>query len=274
MVAWSAVNDGQLAMVNTETAEPQGVFTRLFIEGLAEKRADVTGDGTVSHAKLLDYVRKQSEEYCQRQKKTCASGLSPQLEASRSILLVDVVTGKPPAKPQDDAQNTLVHSNAAGVTVELVVQGAELRVGQKVQFKVTTQQPGYVVLLDISPEGKATQIFPNEHSLRSPTGGRKNANLVTPERPLLVPNPRNPYEGLGDFRIDPPVGEGRVVAVLSKEPIQSVPVPDVPKTQDNVQESRDLVARMAEELLREPVVGGKPQKREWSVAQTSYRINP
>jgi hypothetical protein len=51
-----------------------------------------------------------------------------------------------------------------------------------------------------------------------------------------------------------------------------VPVPDVPKTQDNVQESRDFVARMAEELLREPMVDGKPQKREWSVAIKPYRI--
>jgi hypothetical protein len=267
VVAWSAVNEGQLAMVNTETPEPQGVFTRLFIEGLAEKRADGTGDGTVSHAKLLDYVRKQSEAYCQRQKKSCATGLSPQLEASRGILLVDVATGRPPAKPQDEPQNTLVHSNAASVTVEPV--GA-VRVGQKVQYKITTQQQGYLVLLDISPDGKVTQIFPNAKSLRGPTGGRPSANLITPGRPLLVPDTGNPYRGF-EYRIDPPDGEGRLVAVLSKEPIQSVPIPDLPKTFDTVQDGQDFVARMAEELLREPVVDGKPQKREWSVAIKPYR---
>ena len=34
------------------------------------------------------------------------------------------------------------------------------------------------------------------------------------------------------------------------------------------------VARIADELLREPVIAGHVQKREWSVAQQAYRINP
>ena len=35
-----------------------------------------------------------------------------------------------------------------------------------------------------------------------------------------------------------------------------------------------FVAQIAEELLREPVIAGRVHKREWSVAQQPYRINP
>jgi secreted trypsin-like serine protease len=269
VVAWSAVNDGQLALVDTESAEPQSVFTRRFIAGVRQGAAG--GDGAMSHARLLDYLRTQSQEYCSRHKKECAAGLSPQLEARSDILQVDVVTGRPPARPQDVPQNVLVHDNSAGVAVDFV-QGSELRIGEAAQFRVRTQQAGYLVLLDVSPDGKVTQVFPNARSLSTPGGARRSANLVTPDRPLLVPDPSNPYAGL-EYRIDPPSGDGRLIAILSKEPIRAVAVPELPTTLDGDSGSA-FVAQIAEELLREPVIAGRVQKREWSVAQQPYRINP
>jgi secreted trypsin-like serine protease len=269
VVAWSAVNDGQFALVDTESAEPQSVFTRRFIAGIAQGSAG--GDGAMSHARLLDYLRAQSQEYCSRHKKECPGGLSPQLEARRDLLPVDVVTGRPPSRPQDIPQNVLVHDNSAGVTVEFV-QGSELRVGQVAQFRVETRQPGYLVLLDVSPDGNVTQVFPNERSLSTPTGGRRSSNLVVPDRALLVPDPSNPYGGL-EYTIDPPSGEGRLIAILSKDPIRAVTVPESPTTFHDDSGS-EFVAQIADELLREPVIAGKVQKREWSVAQKPYRINP
>ena len=269
VVAWSAVNDGQLALVDTEAAEPQSVFTRRFIAGVRQGAAG--GDGAMSHARLLDYLRAQSQDYCSRHKKECPAGLSPQLEARRELLPVDVVTGRPPARPQDVPQNVLVHDNSAGVSVDFV-QGSELQIGQAAQFRVRTQQPGYLVLLDVSPDGKVTQVFPNARSLSTPTGARRSANLVTPDRPLLVPDPGNPYAGL-EYRIDPPSGDGRLIAILSKDPIRAVAVPEQPTTLDGDAGSA-FVAQIAEELLREPVIAGRVQKREWSVAQKPYRINP
>jgi secreted trypsin-like serine protease len=269
VVAWSAVNEGQLALVDEESAEPESVFTRRFIDGIAQ--GVFGGDGRISHAKLLDYVRTQSENYCARHRKSCQAGLSPQLEAHPDLLALDVVTGKPPARPQDVPQEVLVHDNSAGVTVDFA-QGMELRLGQLAQFRVRTQQPGYLVLLDVAPDGKVTQVFPNARSLATPTGARKDANLVSPTRTLLLPNPRNPYEGL-EYKITPPSGEGQLIAILSKDPIRSVAVPEKPTTLDAPAGS-DLVAQIAHELLREPVIAGKVQKREWSVAQRSYRIQP
>jgi hypothetical protein len=269
VVAWSAVNDGQLALVDTESGGAQGVFTRRFIEGITRGVAGL--DRMISHAGLLDYVRAQSEAYCARHRKDCPAGLSPQLESRAELLPLDVVTGRPPSRPQDVPHHALVHDNSAGITVD-IVQGTRLRIGQLAQFRVTTRQPGYLVLLDVSPEGKVTQIFPNERSLTTSTGSRKGSNLVTPAHPLLVPDAGNPYSGF-EYQIDPPQGDGRLIAIVSKDPIRAIRVPPQPTTLD-VDSGTALVAQIADELLREPVIAGKVRKREWSVAQTSYRIIP
>ena len=268
VVAWSAVNEGELALVDSESAEPESVFTRRFIDGIS---LGVFGDdGRISHAKLLEHVRAESAAYCSRHKDKCEAGLSPQLEARRDMLAADVVTGRAPEKPEDVPQSALVHGNTAGLAVDFV-QGAQLKVGQSAQVRVTTQKTGYLVLLDVAADGKVTQVFPNALSLSSPTGGRKGSNLVAPGRPLLVPNPKNPYEHF-TWEIEAPTGEGRLIAILSKDPLRSVSVPERPTTLDT-SASGDLVARIAYELLREPMIAGRVQRREWSLVQTPYRIN-
>ncbi|MCC6781069.1 MAG: trypsin-like serine protease [Hyphomicrobiales bacterium] len=270
VTAWSAVNDGQEALVDTEAPEAQGVFTRRFIDGIVQRRADTSGDGTVSHAEMLDFLRTGSQEYCRRNPRVCKSGLSPQLEARRELLPADVVTGRPPENANDQADNTLAHGNAAGVAVDFV-EGTQLRVGQRAHYRVTTRTPGYLVLLDVAPDGKVAQVFPNEISLRGPTGSRRTSNLVPAGRPLLVPDPNNPYDGT-EYVIDPPAGEGRLIAVLSKDPIRAVTL--TPKTPSGNAGGGDLVTQIADELLREPVIAGKVQAREWSVAIKPYRIDP
>jgi secreted trypsin-like serine protease len=270
VTAWSAVNDGQEALVDTEAPEAQGVFTRRFIEGIVQRRADTSGEGTVSHAELLNYLRTGSNEYCKRNPKVCKSGLSPQLETRREVLPLDVVTGQAPSRPQDVPQNALAHDNSAGVAVDFV-EGTQLRVGQLAHYRVTTRTPGYLVLLDVAPDGKVSQVFPNEASLRGPTGSRRTSNLVPAGRPLLVPDPGNPYDGT-EYQVDPPAGEGRLIAVLSKDPIRAVPLSQ--RASAGNAAGGDLVTQIAEELLRQPVIAGKVQAREWSVAVKSYRIDP
>ena len=83
VTAWSAVSPLQLALEDREAEAPQGVFTRQFVRGIAERLADRDGDGRVVHAELLDYVRRESEAYCARHKADCKEGLTPLLEGPR-----------------------------------------------------------------------------------------------------------------------------------------------------------------------------------------------
>ena len=111
------------------------------------------------------------------------------------------------------AQSTLPRDNPAGLTVEFV-QGDKLKLGQSAQLKVSTQKPGYLLLIDLTPDGKMTQIFPNARSLAARTNVRRN--LIEPGRPLLVPDHRDPYAGF-EFKVEPPTGRGLLVALLTDQ---------------------------------------------------------
>jgi len=86
MIAYSAVASNQVALVDIENPY-RGVFTHRFIEGVEKKLADSNHDGQVTHAELLDYVRRESQAYCDRHKEQCtARVLTPQLEARPEML--------------------------------------------------------------------------------------------------------------------------------------------------------------------------------------------
>ena len=167
------------------------------------------------------------------------------------------------------AQNTLPRDNPAGLTIELV-QGDMLKVGQSAQFKVSTEKPGYLLLIDLTPDGKMTQIFPNARSLAARTSIRRN--LIEPGRPLLVPDHRDPYAGF-EFKVEPPTGRGLLVALLTDQALKSIPTPDTPMTMGRTA-AIDYIAELAEELNRDLVVTGPARPRAWSVATKPYRIDP
>ena len=88
LVAWTAVEAHQLAIESPEGGEWQGVFTRRFVDGIAERRADRDRDGRVTHAELLEYVRNESRKYCRRN--PCRAGHNPLLEGPPEVLARDV----------------------------------------------------------------------------------------------------------------------------------------------------------------------------------------
>jgi hypothetical protein len=171
--------------------------------------------------------------------------------------------------PAPASEPTSALTNAAGVSVSFA-QGDTLKVGQNAQFKVTTAKPGFLLLIDITPDGKMTQIFPNARSLSTPTGGRPKSNYIEPGRTVLVPDPKNPYEGF-EFTADPPSGEGLLVAILSTEPLQSASLPNAPTTLSRA-EALDYLAKITDELGRSIEVVGVSRPRDWSFATKTYRI--
>jgi tetratricopeptide (TPR) repeat protein len=68
---------------------------------------------------------------------------------------------------------------------------------------VNTRKPGYLAIFDTTPDGSL--------SMSSATGGAPDAARVWPERPRLIPDPHNPYEGFA-IRIAQPRGKGVIVA--------------------------------------------------------------
>jgi secreted trypsin-like serine protease len=178
---------------------------------------------------------------------------------------------KPSTESQQVVLDALPEGNPAGVTVTFA-HGTRLTLGQKLQLRVTTREPGYLVLLDFAPDGSVTQIYPNEMSMRTATGRRPEANRIQPERPLVVPNPANPYEGF-TITADPPAGDGKLVAVLSDRPMKWLKVPTQPRSFDSRAESLGFVAEFAAAMSRDLALEG-PDRPRMSTATTPYTIVP
>ena len=166
-----------------------------------------------------------------------------------------------------------VDNNPAGVTVE-IEGGDAVHLGQKVSFTVTAQKAGYLTLLDRGPDDSLTLVFPNEFSLRSPTGGKGDGQL-TPERPLIVPDKRNPYAGF-EYVIDPPAGEGTLVAILSDAPLTADEIAKGPKAFKSGPAAKAFVAKLASKLRASVEAGsdGQPGDPRFSISYHPYTISP
>src|SRR5215510_883901 len=130
-----------------------------------------------------------------------------------------VPAARPPLAPSPNPGDFKI-SNSAEVSIE-IAPGQDLTVGSRVSFRISTKRAGYLILVDVDPNGKLTQIYPNPMSLMTTGGNRQNANYVRPGKPIQVPNSSDPYAGF-EFIASPPYGNGLVVAFLSDVPVQRV----------------------------------------------------
>jgi hypothetical protein len=177
----------------------------------------------------------------------------------------------PPQATNEPAEPIAQFDNAAGLTIAFD-KGDEVSVGAVVSYRVTTRKPGYLAIFDATPDRRLTQVFPNARSMSSPTGDAPEAARLSPERPRLIPDPRNPYEGFA-IRIVEPRGKGFIVAVLSDQPITSLDIPTMPKTFATVKEAEAAVGRLRAELSRglRPVTDVR-ESPKWSVAVREYTV--
>jgi secreted trypsin-like serine protease len=270
-VVWSAVAEDQLALVDRTAAEPMGVFTRRFVDGVRARAGKDASRPTRSLVQLLDYVRAQSSAYCDTRPELCKAGLTPQLEAPPSRLGDDVVTGNEPVSTPDAVQATLGGDNPAGVSIE-ILPGDDVAVGQKIAFRVQAKKQGYLVLIDVDASGKLTQIWPNRHSMATPKGEKPTANLLKAGKVLTVPDMGNPFAGF-EYVAEPPSGRGMVVAVMSDQPVQVIDLPDMPVTLGGQRAALDYVYRLAQSLRITPAdEAGRIVQPKWSFASKPYTI--
>jgi secreted trypsin-like serine protease len=199
--------------------------------------------------------------------------------------------GAPPPGAIGPAAPDSEFDNAAGLAIDFD-KGDVVRVGDEVSYRVSAHKSGYLAIFDAGPDNTLTMIFPNAGSLGSPTGAAPEAALLRADRPRLIPDPRNPYEGF-KIQIVEPRGKGHIVAVLSDEPIRSLGIPDGPKSFATVAEAAEAIRRLRNELTRglapvgpvadaespkdavPPQVAERPKdadRPKWSVAIREYAV--
>jgi secreted trypsin-like serine protease len=160
-----------------------------------------------------------------------------QVQASAAPVPAPAGTAETPPDPRLD--------NTAGLTIAFD-KGDVVGVGDRVSYRVTTNQPGYLTIFDMAPDGSLTQIFPNERALKSPgsTGPSPEALRLRPDRPRLIPDYRNPYAAF-EVVIREPRGKGVMVAVLSEQPLTSgVDVPALPRKYTSRKEAVRTLGRV------------------------------
>ena len=222
ITVWAAVRADQKALVDEELiSEPGSVFTRRLLWGARDGKADANADGIVSRSELHAYLVRESEAYCGRNPHRCGNGLTPQLHVESGDM--ERTAFSPGEVPTSAAPNAVVAKDilvrqaerlvaASEQGVRLSVEpGTSLPVGSSVDIVVESDQDGHLVLLDIDPTGRMVQIFPNRFSERSGVSDRIRAGQV-----LRIPG----ADGGFRFSVEPPVGEGMLLAVVTQQGLQ------------------------------------------------------
>jgi hypothetical protein len=184
----------------------------------------------------------------------------------RSIIIEDE-SRTPPKLPEDESRL----ENSAGLKLDFA-SGNDFTVGSKLSFKISTEQPGYLVLVDVDSDGKLTQIYPNVYSPQGTSDSLETINLLKPGRTMTVPDPAS--EASFEFVASPPPGVGMVVAMLSDKPVQVIDLPDVPPAMTG-QRAADEYLRNATRSLKILPEGdrGQLQDPKWSFATKFYSIH-
>ncbi len=158
--------------------------------------------------------------------------------------------------------------NSAGLALE-VLPATQVAIGSILTFRVTTKQPGYLILVDIDSSGKLTQIYPNSLSVRAPQD--EETNFLKGGMVKTIPEP---HSGANfQFVTSPPLGVGMVVAILSDKPVQMLDLPDVPAAIAGQAAALDYIRDTTHTLKILPADDqGTIQEAKWSFATQFYAI--
>jgi hypothetical protein len=175
----------------------------------------------------------------------------------------------PPMGDVDIRQVSIRCDNAAGLDLT-ILPDVELATGSRVTLRIATKKQGYLVLVDIDPAGKLTQIYPNRHSLQTQEA-REALNLIKPGQAVTIPNRDNPFAGF-EFVAAPPTGVAMIVAILSDRPVHLVDLPDVAPPQTG-QAAFDQLADVVRQLrIAREDDPGTLQEPKWSFDAKLYVV--
>lgn len=274
LVVWSAVSASQAAMI--DASDPKrvgGLFTRLYIEGIGEGKADKNGNGSVSNPELLAYITEGSQRYCTAHKAQCEMGLTPRLDplsANGEAVVAEKGEAKKAEKiTSDTVTDFLAKGNTLGVSLAVKPEGP-ITVGMKdIRFQVASPHDGFLILLNLTDEGELIQLYPNQFSRKRDSEGRIRAGA-----PLMVPDS---YYGISFDATSP--SSGQIVAVVAKRKVDwdkavgTRAIAVIPR-EEAVQTFLPQIAA----ALNEPAATSSPEDNteamEWSVASLRYQIMP
>lgn len=160
-------------------------------------------------------------------------------------------------------------SNPAALTLD-ILPGPDIALDSQVAFRVTTKKAGYLILVDVDPTGKLSQIYPNPMSLMA-KASRAGNNFIHAGETIRLPDPRD-SSGF-EFVASPPTGTAMVAAFLSDVPVQVMDLPDLPAASLGSAAAANRLLEFANELRIADAAGKDAlQEAHWSMSVRFYAI--
>ena len=272
LTLWSAASAGQSAIAAGADGAPLGLFTRLYVEGLKEGKADANGNGIISNAELLRHLRAGSSAYCEVHKQLCERGLRPRLAPPGAFGKAAWVNRKKVTRARERRLSVTRLADFLGAPSQSDIEIKQippppLHVGATgIRFQVISPVSGYLVLLNLTQRGELFQLYPSPGPYagddKNSSGGPIKANV-----PLLVPD-----KSYGMQLSATVPGKGHIVAVFTPGPVpfhNSVTGRVISVVSAN-EAIPVYLARLAA-ALHAPLDTGSPR---WSVVTLPYEILP
>ncbi|MCJ8147573.1 caspase family protein [Shinella sedimenti] len=285
--AWSAASSYQVAWDDTRLPpeERHGVFTLSYVNGHEISAADSNGNGIVSNAELLEYVKKQSQAYCAAQSQ--CQGLDPQLEVNYALLgasassttvsATDTQQQTPDygkieeVKVEDTAQTAYVAADpvdavgdilgkAESGDIAVALSSDHLKNGDSFRISVTSRTGGHLILYDVDTDGKATQIFPNEAA--------QKITRLAPGTPITIPDD---YYGF-DFEAEGP-SENVLVAIVVADDVDLTGVAPTGYGLTKELDARTTIADIAGTLKQTWTRDVENRSVNWSLGLMKYTVH-
>ena len=272
-LAWTAVAATEVAQedITREGQQRNGVFTRYFAEGILQRTADGDGNGAVSAAELLQFVRAKALEYCGSNH--CSTGMTPTFEPGGPDLARDILawtrpgdtlppgeTEAPAPQAVPPAPTSLIPANRAAFAVKLeIMPGPTVTLGEEIKLSVTSSKPGYLIVFDLREGGRVVQLFPSTCSHRE---RKLRTNAV-----LVIPDPTYGCVFAATER-----GKGQIMAIVSED---NVPVDELlarNKGLEVVSHPSAYLAEIAQALLGVWTGDARNRSVSWGLATAKYEV--
>ncbi|MHA6299758.1 caspase family protein [Devosia sp. CAU 1758] len=284
VAVWQAATLAQLAWESVaEDGKQRGIFTEAFVRGLRDLDADRSGSGRITASALLAHVREKAGAFCSSLGSACAAGFTPELLAphsyrARVLAPRDVATVPfPPAEVPtmtasavsdspalvDLAEGLFEHENDFAVTAE-ILPSTTVPLGAAVQFRITSERGGQLVVLDTGPDGVFRRIYPNAYSAAA---GQRLA--IVAGAPLTIPDRNYPFEFIATD-----AGAGTLLVLVVEEDVDIGPLLESADFAAPDRLDRALLAVAAD--LQAPVLSPDPdipnRARTWAYVSVPYSV--
>ena len=243
-----------------------GIFTSYLIEALTDLQADQNGNGRVTSAELINYIKPKTEAWCEKVPKCLRyRGFTPNMDPKNGSIVLQPAPDSedlPVLNEGDpDAISDILPEFASNLVKVEIFPGHRIRKKENISFRLTSSVDGYVTLLDLNADGEMVLLFPSEKDIKNRKSGR-----IRMGAPLTVPD--KSYK----FIAGDPTGRGRLMVIVTEDFVEFDRLLKGHRDLEPIKDKLEFVSSIAERL--HTVWTGDPENRgaRWAIGYIDYVI--